>query len=396
MIDQNLIDYIKKSKEQGFSDEEIKKTLLDTGWGEEDINEGFKVLEAVPESPPLPVELSKTQETFQPEREIKKTKSPITLISIIFLIAGIGHFVSIPIYLLFGLVGWAFVAMAIFSVICAALLFVCSVALRKMKTWYLKPFLMLFGLVIVVGLALFFAKWDFTYLIEILILAIIFWVLWRQKEKFGYQSPVQFFKRWSFLLLGIIIGLIIGGVILAEAYGWITPKYEEIEEEIGKEKEEIVEVISERWAIYTNAEYGYQIDYPADWALYDQPYVRFQTFSGEDCVIQEDCLSIAIEVKSKFSSLEEWINKWKDDISKATEQGLNWEVEEGEILVGGRKGYEFITWLPGSSIVPAGHRIGVFEKEKLYYIRAEGLKLTLLEKYPKTFERMISSFKFID
>ncbi len=41
-MNQNLIDYIKKSKEQGTSDEQIKKALFDTGWKEGDIKEGFK------------------------------------------------------------------------------------------------------------------------------------------------------------------------------------------------------------------------------------------------------------------------------------------------------------------------------------------------------------------
>ncbi|MBD3282586.1 MAG: hypothetical protein GF387_03220 [Candidatus Portnoybacteria bacterium] len=202
----------------------------------------------------------------------------------------------------------------------------------------------------------------------------------------------------------MIIGLILGGVILAEDYHWITPKYEKIEEEMEKEKEEVVEIVPEKWTTYKNENYGYQVDYPTDWVLYSHLafYVEFQTFSkeelgGKDCAIQKDCLSGTIEVNgSEFSSLEEWINKRQNDIEEAREQGLNWEIKEGEILVGGRKGYEFIAWIPRTSIIPAIHTVGVFEKGKLYNISAEGLELTLLKKYPKTFQQIVSSFKFVE
>jgi uncharacterized membrane protein YhaH (DUF805 family) len=40
-MNQELQDYIKKSKEAGFNDEQIKQELLKTGWREEDINQAF-------------------------------------------------------------------------------------------------------------------------------------------------------------------------------------------------------------------------------------------------------------------------------------------------------------------------------------------------------------------
>jgi len=42
MPDQKLIDYIKESKEKGFSDDQIRKALLDVGWEEKDIETAFK------------------------------------------------------------------------------------------------------------------------------------------------------------------------------------------------------------------------------------------------------------------------------------------------------------------------------------------------------------------
>lgn len=47
MTEQKLVDYIKKNKKQGFSDDQIKKTLLKAGWKEKDVNEGFKMIAKV-------------------------------------------------------------------------------------------------------------------------------------------------------------------------------------------------------------------------------------------------------------------------------------------------------------------------------------------------------------
>jgi hypothetical protein len=41
-MDKKISDYIKQSKKQGFSDDEIRKSLLDAGWEEKEINEGMK------------------------------------------------------------------------------------------------------------------------------------------------------------------------------------------------------------------------------------------------------------------------------------------------------------------------------------------------------------------
>jgi type II secretory pathway pseudopilin PulG len=52
MINENLRNYIKENKEQGFSDDVIKKALMDVGWKEEDINEAFASFNAI--SVPMP------------------------------------------------------------------------------------------------------------------------------------------------------------------------------------------------------------------------------------------------------------------------------------------------------------------------------------------------------
>ncbi|MBD3282102.1 MAG: hypothetical protein GF387_00620, partial [Candidatus Portnoybacteria bacterium] len=117
MPNQKLIDYIKENKKAGFSNEDIKKNLLREGWSEEDIEKELKSFEETSQMSPVSPKAPKVEETFQPEKEIKKAKPPTTLISIVFLIAGIGHLASIPILLLFSLASWSFTMMAIFSVI---------------------------------------------------------------------------------------------------------------------------------------------------------------------------------------------------------------------------------------------------------------------------------------
>ena len=42
MINKKVLNYIKETKEQGFSDQKIRKALLVAGWKEKQIDEGFK------------------------------------------------------------------------------------------------------------------------------------------------------------------------------------------------------------------------------------------------------------------------------------------------------------------------------------------------------------------
>ena len=46
-MNDELIKYIKESKENGFSDDAIKKALLDAGWKEEDVKEGLNLFSEV-------------------------------------------------------------------------------------------------------------------------------------------------------------------------------------------------------------------------------------------------------------------------------------------------------------------------------------------------------------
>lgn len=243
---------------------------------------------------------------------------------------------------------------------------------------------------------------------------------------FTLQKPKSG-KKFSFksILIGIIIALIIGLVVWG-VYLYLEGHRQPTEKEAGKEteqeKEEPKEVVPENWTTYTNKEYGYQIDYPADWVIIEEephsttsigniPFVEtlhrleIQTFSNEKlakrphgllpkkCIGYEDCLYVAVEVKSGIPSLEQW----KNEKGKTyRESALPWEIQEGKIRIGEREGYELITWLAGSSLSSSNHRVAFFKDGKLYEINAEGKDIKVLfETFPKTLERIISSFRFI-
>lgn len=47
-MDQKLLDYIKENRQKSFSDEQIKKALLDVGWKEEDVDNGLRSIDKNP------------------------------------------------------------------------------------------------------------------------------------------------------------------------------------------------------------------------------------------------------------------------------------------------------------------------------------------------------------
>ncbi|MBU2564447.1 PH domain-containing protein [Patescibacteria group bacterium] len=53
-MNEQLENYIKEQKEKGFSDDEIRKALLDVGWRNEDINNVFEAKTEMPSVAPVP------------------------------------------------------------------------------------------------------------------------------------------------------------------------------------------------------------------------------------------------------------------------------------------------------------------------------------------------------
>lgn len=76
MTDQKMIDYINQQIQQGIDKEKIKKTLLDTGWEEKDVNKAFDSLASPDTKPSSP----KVEDFVIPSR-----KSKIPLIAAIVL-----------------------------------------------------------------------------------------------------------------------------------------------------------------------------------------------------------------------------------------------------------------------------------------------------------------------
>lgn len=55
MVNQQLLDYIKQQSQQGISQEQIKSSLMSSGWQEKDIEEGFAFIQnPVSQSQPVP------------------------------------------------------------------------------------------------------------------------------------------------------------------------------------------------------------------------------------------------------------------------------------------------------------------------------------------------------
>ena len=56
MVDQNLLGYIKQKTGLGISKESIKTNLIQAGWSESEIEEGFGAMQPIAPSPsPLPL-----------------------------------------------------------------------------------------------------------------------------------------------------------------------------------------------------------------------------------------------------------------------------------------------------------------------------------------------------
>lgn len=161
MLNEELIKYIKENREKGFSNDVIKKALLEAGWKEEDINNGFLV-------PPV-------AGTFVAP---KKVKTPLLIIILawILLIPGL-------IYLLFAFMALAFnVLNGILGLLFAAGIIATSFGIRKMKKWGLY----VFTVAVIVGLVSFFLS-EKTYE-DILLgfIPIIFLIyLWIISKKFN-------------------------------------------------------------------------------------------------------------------------------------------------------------------------------------------------------------------
>jgi len=94
-MNQELQDYIKKSKEAGMSDEQIKQELLKVGWKEEDISQEFNNLNnptLVPTPTPIPTFAPKAEIFSEPIKQRSKSKLPIIalIVAVVVLLAGVG------------------------------------------------------------------------------------------------------------------------------------------------------------------------------------------------------------------------------------------------------------------------------------------------------------------
>ncbi|MDP3990826.1 MAG: PsbP-related protein [Candidatus Nealsonbacteria bacterium] len=144
---------------------------------------------------------------------------------------------------------------------------------------------------------------------------------------------------------------------------------------------------------YRNNSYGYEIKYPTNWKL-DEGTPNNIIFRS--CFIEEakeECYEqkAIVEVSSEFYSLEEWVNKEKDELKVIFGELKNINFKEEEISISGGKGYKLI--YQTTSILAPTWKIGVFWGGNLYKLTTGDSGYTSEKR--EVFPKMISSFRFI-
>ena len=224
MLNQELLDCVKRQIEQGVSTEQIRSSLLANGWQEGDINEAFVFIASHDNQPPPPPPTAQPASPLIPQsREInqpniavvnmtpQKEKFPIGMIVILFLI-GLGFVTTLlgvkkPMLQLGPLILNGFPAI-LYSLVVAVVLGASFYGILKRKMW---------GRKLIIG-------W---YLISLGLLAVNFISFLTDK-----QNIVRFYKESSpasaqlftesvimgTLLSALVIGWIIGLIIIFYIY----------------------------------------------------------------------------------------------------------------------------------------------------------------------------------
>lgn len=84
MVTKELIEYIKTCREQNISDEQIKSTLKEQGWADEDINAGLAQVPQYAE----PIQLAESPESAETQKPKKKFLIPVIIIIGIIILGG--------------------------------------------------------------------------------------------------------------------------------------------------------------------------------------------------------------------------------------------------------------------------------------------------------------------
>ncbi|MBU2564448.1 hypothetical protein KKA23_02610 [Patescibacteria group bacterium] len=224
--------------------------------------------------------------------------------------------------------------------------------------------------------------------------------------------------NWLIPVIVIVGMVLIIGTVVAFNFSEVKKIFTGIEknqEECINDCDFVKEVEVKEWETYKNETYGYEIDYPKTWIVSGEPHlVEIQTFSEQEleqrakekrekgemipfsgsgmCLAHDDCLIVEINIKNQFYSLSEWLENLRKTYMAREGDNVLWDIKEGEIMIGDKKGYEFITWISGSD--HADHRVGFFNNN-MYEIRAKGNNISVLFKtFNKTLEQMFSSFGF--
>ena len=166
------------------------------------------------------------------------------------------------------------------------------------------------------------------------------------------------------------------------------------------EDNDISEIDTSDWKSYRNEEFGFEVKYPEDWFIYDYYYdgekhsenLYIQNFSrpkegGFSGIGGTGCqLGVWIE-NNKYSSIQEWIDVQKDNISEDLEKVFIEEVQVGEM-----EGSE-ITFL--GSFLGTGDSVIIILNNGIIYKISESWQDVPQENCQSIFDKILSTFEFI-
>lgn len=175
MANQQLLDYIKQSLQQGLSERAITDALLRQGWQQQDINEAFAELQGRPQI---------AQQNPRP-----KTPWLIDAIGWLLLLGGIGRLLITTPLLLLGIAAkdLAIISAGLLYLITAVALIITSFGVRHMRRWALYSFTGLMAVQAIADLISYIssATRDITTFADIGALGLILIYFWANSKKFA-------------------------------------------------------------------------------------------------------------------------------------------------------------------------------------------------------------------
>lgn len=190
MANLQIIEYVRKSKEQGISDQSIRDELARTGWQMHEIDEAFSTLINPPSIPVAPSLTTAYTTSPSNSQQVVRHKAPLFVIIVawLMLIGGVFTLLGVlPLLLLggFGKSGIIFL-LGVINLIKGAGLVAVSFGIRYMRKWALYTFTVLTIIAAAVSLYTFFTteKPDIIVFADTMIQVLVLVYFWAVAKKF--------------------------------------------------------------------------------------------------------------------------------------------------------------------------------------------------------------------